>query len=83
MNWAARSPFTTHGAMVLPLLDAITRCQTAGMTVKKARQIAGPLWSLVHGIASLAIDGELRNAASTKTPRDMVAYALSGLIRVR
>jgi AcrR family transcriptional regulator len=66
------------------LLDAITRCQTAGMLRgQKARQIAGPLWSLVHGIASLAIDGELRNVGIDRDPQDMVAYALSGLIQVR
>jgi AcrR family transcriptional regulator len=66
------------------LLDAITRCQTAGtLRGQKPRQIAGPLWSLVHGIASLAIDGELRNVGIDQDPEDMVEYALSGLIRAR
>ena len=66
------------------LLDAITRCQTAGMLRgQKPRQIAGPLWSLVHGIASLAIDGELRNVGIDQDPEDMVGYALSGLIQAR
>jgi AcrR family transcriptional regulator len=65
------------------LLDAITRCQDAGMMRgQMPQQIAAPLWSLVHGIASLAIDGELRNVGIHQDPGDMVAYALSDLLRV-
>jgi len=42
------------------LLDAITLCQAAGILHgQEPSQVAGPLWSLVHGIASFAIDGEL------------------------
>ena len=37
------------------------------------------LWSLVHGIASLAIEGELRNVGIDQDPEDMVADALSDL----
>ncbi len=66
------------------LLDAITRCQEAGMMGGRAPlQIAGPLWSLVHGVASLAIDGELRNVGIDQDPEDMVAHALSDVIRKR
>jgi len=66
------------------LLDAITRCQTAGiLRGQKPRQIAGPLWSLVHGIASLAIDGELRNVGIDQDPEEMITYALSDLLRAR
>src|SRR5246127_3427582 len=43
------------------LLDAITRCQEAGIVDgADPREIAAPLWSLVHGAASLAIGGALR-----------------------
>lgn len=64
------------------LLDAITRCQHAGiMRGQKPRQIAGPLWSLVHGIASLAIGGELRNVGIHEDPEDMVASAATKLIQ--
>jgi len=66
------------------LLAAITRCQTEGMMSGRApSQIAGPLWSLVHGIASLAIDGELRNVGIDQDPEDMVAHALSDWIQLR
>ncbi len=66
------------------LLAAITRCQDEGkMRGGKPREIAGPLWSLVHGIASLAIDGELRNVGIDQEPEDMVAGAVSDLIQAR
>jgi AcrR family transcriptional regulator len=62
------------------LLDAITRCQAAGiLRGQEPSQFAGPLWSLVHGIASLAIDGEFRNVGIGQDPEDMVADALSAL----
>jgi AcrR family transcriptional regulator len=66
------------------LLAAITRCQDEGMMrAGKPREIAGPIWSLVHGIASLAIDGELRNVGIDQEPEDMVADAVSDLIQAR
>jgi AcrR family transcriptional regulator len=66
------------------LLAAITRCQAEGMMPsRQPRRIAGPLWSLVHGIASLAIDGELRNVGIDQGPEDMVAEALSDFIPAR
>ncbi|CQD14793.1 TetR family transcriptional regulator [Mycobacterium lentiflavum] len=60
------------------LLDAIAGCQAAGLLRGRApREIAGPLWSLVHGIASLAIEGELRNVEIDQDPEEMVSDALS------
>jgi AcrR family transcriptional regulator len=60
------------------LLGVITLCQAAGkLRGQEPGQVAGPLWSLVHGIASLAIDGELRNVGIDQDPEDMVADALS------
>lgn len=62
------------------LLDAIAACQAAGLLRgQQPRELAGPLWSLVHGIASLAIDGELRNVGIDQDPEDMVADALAYL----
>jgi len=62
------------------LLGVITLCQAAGkLRGQEPGQVAGPLWSLVHGIASLAIDGELRNVGIDQDPEDMVADALSAL----
>jgi AcrR family transcriptional regulator len=62
------------------LLDAIAACQAAGLLRgEQPREVAGPLWSLVHGIASLAIEGELRNVGIDQDPEDMVVDALSDL----
>lgn len=55
------------------LLDAITRCQEAGIVAAQdPREVAGPLWSLVHGIASLAIGGHLRAVGITQDPEELV-----------
>lgn len=63
------------------LLDAIAGCQAAGLLRgRQPREAAGPLWSLVHGIASLAIEGELRNVGIEQDPEDMVSDALSVLL---
>jgi AcrR family transcriptional regulator len=62
------------------LLEVVALCQAAGILGgQEPRQAAGPLWSLVHGIASLVIDGELRNVGIDQDPEDMVADALSAL----
>ncbi|WAC93883.1 TetR/AcrR family transcriptional regulator [Mycobacterium sp. Aquia_213] len=62
------------------LLDAIAGCQAAGLLGgQQPSELAGPLWSLVHGIASLAIEGELRNVGIDQDPQDMVSDALSNL----
>jgi AcrR family transcriptional regulator len=62
------------------LLDAIAECQGAGLLrAQDSHTAAGPLWSLVHGIASLAIEGELRNVGIDQDPESMVSDALSNL----
>jgi hypothetical protein len=62
------------------LLDVIALGQAAGvLRGAQPLQVAGPLWSLVHGIASLAIDGELCNVGIDQDPQGMVAEALSEL----
>jgi AcrR family transcriptional regulator len=62
------------------LLDAIAECQGVGLLRgQESREAAGPLWSLVHGIASLAIEGELRNVGIDQDPESMVCDALSNL----
>lgn len=63
------------------LLEAIAGCQAAGLLRgRQPREVAGPLWSLVHGIASLAIEGELRNVGLDQDPEEMVSDALSVLL---
>jgi len=64
------------------LLDAITRCQRAGaLPGQEPRESAGPLWSLVHGIATLAIGGELGAVGIHQDPEEMVAHTVSQLRR--
>src|SRR5262249_6976607 len=63
------------------LLDAITKCQEAGIVEgQDPREIAGPLWSLVHGVASLAIGGELRAVGIEQDPEAMVARNVAQLL---
>lgn len=63
------------------LLEAIAGCQAAGLLGgEEPLKVAGPLWSLVHGIASLAIEGELRNVGIDQDPEDMVSDALAVLL---
>lgn len=63
------------------LLEVVALCQATGiLRGQEPRQAAGPLWSLVHGIASLAIDGELRNVGIDQDPEGMVADALAQIV---
>jgi len=63
------------------LLDAIARCQEAGIVRgQDPREIAAPLWSLVHGVASLAIGGELRAVGIQQDPEAMITGVVAQLI---
>lgn len=63
------------------LLDAISTCQKAGVVQgNDPREIAAPLWSLVHGIASLAIGGDLRAVGVERAPEDLVDGAAGQLL---
>ena len=66
------------------LLAAIARCQEAGIVRgKDPRAIAGPLWALVHGVASLAIGGDLRGVGIDRDPQDMVSGIVAQLFADR
>ncbi|OMC44017.1 TetR/AcrR family transcriptional regulator [Mycobacterium sp. IS-1264] len=60
------------------LLEAITQCQEAAG--QDPRSIAGPLWSLVHGVASLAIGGELRAVGIQADPEAMIEGVVAQLL---
>jgi AcrR family transcriptional regulator len=63
------------------LLDAITRCQEAGIVDgQDPRELAAPLWALVHGVASLAIGGELRTVGIQQDPEAMIARVVAQLL---
>jgi AcrR family transcriptional regulator len=63
------------------LLDAIARCQESGvMRGEDAREIAGPMWSMVHGVASLAIGGDLRHVGIDEPPEDVAERATNEML---
>jgi hypothetical protein len=63
------------------LLEAITSCQEGGIVHRRdPRAIAGPLWSLVHGVASLAIGGELRAVGIQADPEVMIEGVVAQLL---
>lgn len=63
------------------LLGAIAQCQEAGMARgRDPREIAAPLWSLVHGVASLAIGGQLHAVGITGEPDELIAGVVDQLL---
>ncbi|OBG19330.1 TetR/AcrR family transcriptional regulator [Mycobacterium sp. 852002-51057_SCH5723018] len=55
------------------LVDAIVASQEAGIVDGgDPRSVAAPLWSLAHGVASLAIGGELRAVGISQDPEAMI-----------
>jgi AcrR family transcriptional regulator len=63
------------------LLDAIVRCQAAKLLpAGDPREVAGPTWSLLHGIALLTIGGDLSNAGIQEEPQALAERALRGLL---
>lgn len=63
------------------LLDAIVECQEAGMLGgQDPREVAAPLWSLVHGIASLAIGGHLHAVGIVQAPDELLAGVVPQLL---
>jgi AcrR family transcriptional regulator len=64
------------------LLDAITACQEAGIVDGgEPLLVAAPLWSLVHGVASLAIGGELRGVGIAQDPEAMIAGVVDRVLK--
>ena len=63
------------------LLDAIRACQEAGIADgRDPRLVAAPLWSLVHGVASLAIGGELSAVGVQQDPEAMAAGVVARVL---
>jgi AcrR family transcriptional regulator len=63
------------------LLDSIARCQEAGIVEgRDPRLVAAPLWSLVHGVASLAIGGDLHAVGIEQDPEAMVAGVVARVL---
>ena len=63
------------------LLDAIETARAYGtLTADQPRALAGSLWSVVHGAASLDIGGDLRNAGIHASSETLAATAIAALI---
>jgi hypothetical protein len=70
---SARSPAATTGSGAL--------WPESGMLHgRDAREMAGPVWSLVHGIASLAIGGDLRHVGIRDDPEALAGRSLAQLL---
>jgi AcrR family transcriptional regulator len=64
------------------LLEVITQCVAAGLIrADDPLTIAGPMWSMIHGIAALAIGGDLKHVGIDEDPDDLVARATNDLMR--
>jgi AcrR family transcriptional regulator len=62
------------------LLEAIDAARSDGaLQTEDARALAGSLWSVVHGAASLDIGGDLHRARIEATSDDLVVKAITAL----
>jgi AcrR family transcriptional regulator len=59
------------------LLGAITVSPAAQVIGSQdAHRLAGPLWALVHGVATLSIDGDLGHVGVDETPEDLAVRSI-------
>jgi hypothetical protein len=63
------------------LLYAIDGARSSGELAVDARQtLAGSVWSVVHGTATLEIGGELRHAGIPTGAEDLAALTVAALV---
>jgi hypothetical protein len=63
------------------LLDAITQCQSAKILAKgDPLEIAGPTWSLLHGISTLSIGHDLSHVGIGEDPQALAERSLTALL---
>jgi len=63
------------------LLDAIVRCQRAKLLpAGNPRDVAGPIWALLHGVATLAIGGDLKHVDIKESPLTLIERALEAML---
>jgi AcrR family transcriptional regulator len=64
------------------LLDAITVAESSGVLhVDDPRELAGSLWSVVHGTATLAIGRDLQHTGITTPAENLAALTIAALLR--
>lgn len=63
------------------LLDTIVRCQRGGLLpVGNPREIAGPIWSLLHGVSMLTIGSDLIHVGIREDPEALIERSLRDLL---
>lgn len=63
------------------LLGTIAECQKAGVLPSgDPREIAGPTWSLLHGVATLTIGSDLSRVGIDEDPEELIERSLRGLL---
>ena len=63
------------------LLDAIVRCQqTKLLPSGDPRKIAGPIWSLLHGVSMLTIGSDLSHVGIDEDPEELIERSLRALL---
>jgi AcrR family transcriptional regulator len=63
------------------LLDTIVRCQESGLlTEGDPRTIAGPIWSLLHGVSMLTIGSDLTHVGIREEPEALIERSLRDLL---
>jgi AcrR family transcriptional regulator len=64
------------------LLAVIGECLASGVILaENPHQVAGPMWSMIHGTASLTIGGDLRQVGIDEPPEDLVARAVDAIMK--
>ena len=74
-----------HPDLVVPVEAYVAVISVMTMTAVGTgdpRAIAGPMWSLVHGVASLAIGGELHQVGIREDAESLAARALAELFEI-
>lgn len=63
------------------LLDTIVRCQESGLLpTGDPRTIAGPIWSLLHGVSMLTIGSDLTHVGIREDPEALIERSLRKLL---
>jgi AcrR family transcriptional regulator len=63
------------------LLETIVRCQRAKLLpAGDPRDVAGPIWALLHGVATLAIGGDLKHVDIKESPLTLIKRALEAML---
>jgi AcrR family transcriptional regulator len=63
------------------LLDAIQGCQAAGVIAPQdPRAVAGPVWSVLHGVAMLQIGQKLRGAGIRESADSLISRTITAFL---